>query len=161
MIVTECTIQAILMQWCMSDKHHSLVVPNSTSIYSWESDLLSVTRCNFVHEYEIKLNMADYRRDALKESKHYYLKTERSKYLPNYFWYATFEFDIEPPVYAGWLKVVYSAKHFRYYIEIKKEAPRLHTFKLTNDKILAFGRLLAWRVTNEYSKRIFVNKGVD
>lgn len=152
--ISETLMQAILMQYAMGDKHHELVVPNSTSIFMWEADLISVTRSWFVHEYEIKISRADYLRDSKKDDKHYYLKCGK-QYAPNYFWYATIGFDIEPPEHAGWLKIAYDEKHFRYCVRVMREARRLHDGKLSEDKRQAVARLLAWRLANEVYNRVF------
>lgn len=154
--VTERTMQAVLMRWIMGTQNHDIVIPNSTTVFYWEADLVSVTKSCFTHEYEIKLNMADYKRDAKKEDKHTYLQTNH-RYTPNYFWYATWNFDIDPPSHAGWMKVVYTERAYRYYVEVKKPAPRLHKNKLSDDKRFAIARLLSWRLTNEFTSRLFTD----
>jgi hypothetical protein len=157
MNVTEATMQAVLMRWLMGTMNHELVIPNSTTIFYWEADLVSVTKSHFTHEYEIKLNMADFRRDAKKENKHFYL-TSNKNYTPNYFWYATWNFDIDPPDHAGWLKVTYTEKAYRYFVDVKKPAPRLHKNKISDDKRFAIGRLLSWRLTNMANSVLFATK---
>lgn len=155
MSITETKMQAILMRHAMADCNHIYVLPNSTIIYPWESDLISVTKALFAHEYEIKISLADYKKDKEKKWKHYSLRLGDSRNTPNYFWYATFEFDIEPPEHAGWLKIEYNAKQFRYFVHMMKEAPRLHTKKLTDDQQFHIAKLLSWRLSNYYNRYLF------
>ena len=144
MKVCEMTIQAILMNWLMDNKHHEFVIPNSTVIFPWESDLISVTNALLSHEYEIKLNFADYKRDAKKLFKHSVMGTDLG---PSYFWYVTNDFDIDPPTNAGWIKMVPRGSDWMT-VNVKREAPRLHTVKLSPRKQSAVTRLLSWRLTN-------------
>lgn len=139
----ETTMQGVLMRWAMNDKHHVYALPNSNQLYYWEADLITVTSAQFVHEFEIKISIADYKRDC-KKSKHFYVGTPTG---PNYFWYAT-TFDIDPPEQWGWILVSYNERRHRYEVEVKKEAPRLHSAKLTQDRVNQICRMLSWRVTN-------------
>lgn len=141
------------MYWAMNIKNHTFVVPNSTVIYPWESDLISVTRAMFVHEYEIKISKADYCKDKKKVWKHMHLQNQFSyRPTPNYFWYATYNFDIEPPSHAGWIKIIdhdYWPK-----VNIMKPAPLLHKCKLEADKIISISTLLSFRLTNIYKNYV-------
>jgi hypothetical protein len=149
--VIEATIQAVLMNWVMNDKHHPYVLPNSNGFFHWEADLISVTQAGLCHEYEIKLNRADYRRDAEKR-KHYWLGDLTS--APAYFWYVTFEFEIEPPEKAGWIYVY--LKDWTWKVDVRKVAPRLNSWKASEQKQIEIARLLSWRITNLYRRR-FMN----
>lgn len=154
MKVTEATIQAVLMHWAMNDKHHPYVLPNSNAFfhYLWECDLISVTQAGLCHEYEIKLNRSDYKRDAEKR-KHHWLGDHAN--APAYFWYVTYGFEIEPPEKAGWISICY--EDFKWKLDIKKNAPRLNAWRLNEQKQMEIARLLSWRITNFY-KRFMVAK---
>ena len=66
MTITERTLQAFLMRWAMNEKSHEYVAPNNTIVLHWEADLLTFTRSGFIHEFECKLNIYDYRADFKK-----------------------------------------------------------------------------------------------
>lgn len=151
--ITETTMQAVLMKWAMFEKNHQYVVPNSTMIFRWEADLVSVTRALFTHEYEIKISLADFRKDAHKVSKHQELVFYKA-HIPNYFWYATFAFDITPPDHAGWIKITKGDHRRPFIVEVRKEAPRLSDEKLSEKKQFEICRLLSFRATNYYSRFI-------
>lgn len=149
---TEKTIQAVLMDWSMNTKQHQFVVPNATDFLSWEADLISITRARMVHEYEIKLTAADYRRDALKD-KHRRMVNYMTGRAPDYFWYVTYHFDIEPPEHAGWM-VVERDDDDAWRVVVKRDAPRLRRSNpAVSDKLLVdVAHLLSWRLTNHYGR---------
>jgi hypothetical protein len=144
MRITEQTIQAVLMGWAMIEKGHELVVPNSNTIFTWEADLLTFTKTRFIHEFEIKLDIHDYRRDAEKR-KHAWLIEPMRNQSPNYFWYATWSFDIEPPAYAGWINVTIDRAQC-WQVKVMKQAPRLHTAKASDHDRDAAARIMAHHV---------------
>jgi|SRR3972149_2314134 len=151
MKISEHVIQSILMKWLMEEKHHEFVIPNSTSLFgTWESDLVSVTKSGLLHEFEIKISRSDFKKDADKYKHHHIGK---DSYSPAYFWYVTFGFEIEVPEKAGWIEIV--SKRDKYKILIRKEAPRLNTWKPNKETQIA--RLLSWRLTNLYAKE----SGID
>jgi hypothetical protein len=167
MKITESTIQSVIMGWCMNHKKHNLIIPNSTSVFPWESDLISVTKSGYVHEYEIKLNIYDFNADA-KKTKHYRIVNEKNPplinirnscyYNPlNYFWYVTYNFDIVPPDRYGWILVKVNLKN-DFEVIVKKDAPRLSSKKISQDKILQIARLLSWRVMNNYADK-YIRQG--
>lgn len=152
------------MSFAMDYRNHILTVPNITNIYHWECDLLSVTRALFTHEYEIKLNMRDYKREFIeKASKHDSLKRRSQYYLtstyriPNYFWFVS-TFDLKVPEYAGWIRINNTGE--RLDLWPKKDAPRLHNQKLPGDKRDVIYTALAYRLKNLYL-RTFKFKGVS
>ena len=150
--ISEIVMQAIIMDWAMNEKNHLYVVPNSTVIFPWESDLISVTKALFSHEYEIKISKADYKKDAEKKWKHMKLNGLGvwSNNIPNYFWYATYGFDIEPPDHAGWIQITPGAK--RHNLTVKKEAPRLCEKKISDQQKSSIARLLSFRITDYYRR---------
>jgi len=60
----------------------------SWSWLNWEADAISITGSGYVHEYEIKISLQDFRKDFLKR-KHLTLRRQymRRTGVPNYFWY--------------------------------------------------------------------------
>jgi hypothetical protein len=161
MKVTEALLQAVVMRWCMGEKHHEYVIPNSNTFinYSSEADLISVTRAGLIHEFEMKISKADYNRDGKKRKWLWnYLGTPR--YSPNYFWYVTCGFQIEPPEHAGWIEVYYDDERFYWNMRIKKQAPQLLKLKIGDGKAKVAARLLAWRVTNLYGN-LYLRKKVE
>jgi hypothetical protein len=147
--INESVIQGVLMRYAMDEKNHVLTIPNSTVLYRWEADLISVTSAGLAHEYEVKISLADYRRDFDKKWKHMSLKDQLWQ-GPNYFWYVTHGFDIDPPEYAGWIDIVCSTRSGLLLAEVRKQAPRLHTRKVTDKQQATIGRLLAYRLKNMY-----------
>lgn len=149
MKITETHIQALLMNWVMNKKHHCLIIPNSNTIFNWEADLLTVNKSNFIHEFEIKLNIQDYRADTKKIWKHKNLKDKWGS-IPNYFWYVTYEFEIEPPKYAGWILI--NKNETWWNIIVKKNAPRLTDKKITQYQKDACMRIISHQLRQEYEK---------
>jgi hypothetical protein len=157
--VIEATIQAVLMQWAMNEKHHSCVLPNSNQFFSWECDLITITRAGLTHEFEIKLNRSDYNRDATK-LKHFRIGDKQRS--PAYFWYVTYNFEIEPPEKAGWIFIWLDEEKSKWHIEVKKDAPRLNNWKVNSKKQSQIARLLSYRITNYYvSDFMFLRNNVD
>jgi hypothetical protein len=157
-MITETTIQAVLMRWIMNSKHHRIVLPNSTTLFFWEADVISVANSGFVHEYEIKISRADYNQDAEKH-KHNFIGHPQN--APAYFWYVTYGFEIDPPEKAGWILVSKYPERRELIIDVKKNAPRLNEWKLPDYKQISLAHCLSWRLTNEYSKYIRLAEGED
>lgn len=67
--LTERRVQHLLYQRFMAGGSHMVAVPNS-SLYGWESDMLTVTKAGYVHDYEIKVSRADLLRElrAVREA---------------------------------------------------------------------------------------------
>lgn len=148
MKITELTMQAVLMNWLMNNRAHIYVLPNSNQFFYWEADLLSVTKAGLCHEFEIKISLADYKRDAAKHKHHLIGGPGQG---PAYFWYATHGFEIDPPEKAGWIEVKQRASG-SWVVEVRKEAPRIGNWKITEDKRVDWARLLSWRLTNFYQR---------
>ena len=124
---------------------HRFVLPNNSTILRWEADLISMTNSKYVHEYEIKLNIHDYKADFKKFKHHYLNGSIPNYYMPNYFWYATYDFEIEPPEYAGWFYI-----NEQGVLRMKKKAPLLHKNKLLDTKINLALKGLSYRISNIY-----------
>jgi len=157
--VTEREVQAALMTYAMDEKSHAFAIPNSNSIFRWETDLLSATKAGLFHEWEIKLSLADYRRDFNdKKYKHSILKKcgAAGRWIPCYFWFVTCGFEPdEIPDYAGWMRYDRSISSTWYRrIVIEKPAPRLDGRRLEANDFETAARLLSYRLKNIFmSKR--------
>ena len=163
MKITEQVIQAKLMFWIMHEKKHFCVVPNATNVFWWECDILSMTYAHLLHEFEIKLSKADYKKDFQKYKHSVF--GDKSQWAdeigyarsPSYFWFVTYGVRIDPPEYAGWIGLLGDPeKPTTLRIDVRKEAPRLHKQKPTQKQMLSMGRSLAFRLTNTYME--FLNK---
>lgn len=69
--MNEYVIQDLIYKWLVG--HHINIIPN-LYLYQWESDMISVTKSGYVHEYEIKISKKDFYADFLKKEKHQVLK---------------------------------------------------------------------------------------
>lgn len=150
MELTEKLIIAALMQWEMEYGNKQVVLPNATAVYRWEADLLAITKAYYVHEYEVKLSLADFKADFRKKVKHKILDGGYSWFKPNYFWYAVgFDLDVALlPPYAGLLTITINGDKIS--INTVKVAPRLHTKKLHDKARNSLARWLSYKLKNEY-----------
>lgn len=159
--MNEPIMQAVVMRWVMEERRHQIAVPNITTVYAWEADVLSVTRSLLTHEFEIKVSRSDYLKDKRKLRKHHYLASPdlrtssyrgvQRAYTPNYFWYTTWGFDIDDlPPYAGWLVVTRDERWGTYSLTVKREAPRLHLMKMGDKTRLKMSRWLSFKLKNLY-----------
>lgn len=94
------------------EKSHSPITTRFTGMGLMECDVLSISKSNYIYEYEIKISRADFKKDFIKK-KHTniinekftkVIKGETSYLLPNYFNFVTpkdlIKID-EVPEYAG------------------------------------------------------------
>jgi hypothetical protein len=146
--VTERQIQYVI--YLRNHKRFRVLMPNYTPAGWWECDMFGVTKAGYFHEFEIKLTVTDFRKDAKKKrqdswqwigheqqtipgkSKHESVGSTKG---PAMFWYVTPEglIDVaELPPWAG-LQVI-TERHGRYAI-VAKEAPRLHREKIADSII--------------------------
>lgn len=112
---------------------HRYIVPNVT-LFGWESDMVSVTKANYIVEYEIKCSRADFQRDK-KKYRHRHLSEGNEKSwrkMPAYFYYVAprglLKLD-DIPAYAGLI----SLERFCM-VEIERKAPRLHMQVMTEQQ---------------------------
>lgn len=93
---------------------HQLHCPNTTTVFPWEADLVSVTRSNLIHEFEIKISKSDFRAD-FKKVKHRLLKekweNDRS--------YSITKEELER-IWANWKPEAKDALTLLHYHEIKQ-----------------------------------------
>lgn len=151
--MNERFVQTMLMRSMLVEKQHKALIPNSTQLLYGEADLLSVTKAGLVHEFEIKCSISDYKADFRnKKGKHYLLQHRQSYRISNYYWFVTYQFDIEPPTYAGWI-LVDNGWNDEPTLFYKKEAPRLHKEKWDDGQVAKIARLLSFRLLKEYEKK--------
>lgn len=158
MALSEKKIQAFLMQRAMGEQQHEFVLPNAHDIYMWESDLLTMTRARYIHEYEIKCNIYDYRAE-FKNKKHKHSKLQSPHFRkPNYFWFVTYNFTIRPPEKYGWIYITDAEGKIEF--QIKKKAPLLHKNKLRESYEDNIRRMLSYRLSNLYNKHYLNGDGI-
>lgn len=125
----EHEIQDVLYSDFCGDKNHIMTVPNCKAMTPrGESDLLSVTKALFVHEFEIKRSTTDFLREfETKSRKHRILENKERDGIPNYFWFVAPEGVVEDiPEYSGHIRVDENE------LEVMKDAPRLHNDKMSD-----------------------------
>lgn len=165
--MNEFKIQNALYAY-LTKKGHQLIIPN---IYLGllESDLISVTKAGFIHEYEIKLNKADFEAD-FKKTKHAHMRNRHYQFR-NYFWFVAPEGIIstkDVPEYAGHIEIygrreVFSnGKTGNIICSELKRPERLHMRKISltqKDEIARKLEVRYWkmrkRIQNERQKRLF------
>jgi hypothetical protein len=156
---TERSIQDALYLFC-SRKRHRFMVPN-VQMFGWESDLISVTKDDFVYEYEIKISRKDFRQDLLKD-RHQRLASLQHAPVPgwwhdsnrkgaNYLYYAApagiLAVD-DIPVHAGLILISDSGV-----ADIRGRAPKLHKSKLLDHHRQWLERSLTCRYWNARLKQ--------
>lgn len=132
---TEYEIQQILANDYMSNPKYVIL---NLKVFNWESDFLACTRHGYWHEVEIKISVADFKRDKKKVKKRNVFNAgmpkevyrDWSNILPNYFSYCVPYFIADKvrdlvPDYAGLIMI---NKYGR--LEYIKGARQLHTVKL-------------------------------
>ena len=149
--VTEAHIQAILMSYIMDTLRHQLVIPNPQKLLPYEADLVSFTRNNLLHEWEIKLDHYDFADDKPKP-KHVTMLTAKTD-SPSYFSYVTYNFSITPPAHAGWVLVTNKSE-----VRVMKEAPRHNEWKMEADKFRYAAITLSKRMVRMYLALYFGQK---
>lgn len=126
---TELSIQAGLRS-LMSSPEFFLC---NMYVFTWESDVLILTKSHYWYEIEIKVSRADFKNDLKhKTKKHNTLSDADATDKPNYFYYAVPEGLIsaeEVPPYAG-LIYMYGSRP-----EIVKLPQKLHNEKMRTDRI--------------------------
>jgi hypothetical protein len=128
-------VKAIMGRYLLNKKYNVVVYEFSgRGIQS--ADIFGITVAGYAYEYEIKTSKRDFKADFRKRYKHNILKEAESQKeyisIPNYFYYVVPENLIELseiPEYAGLIYVKYSDNYMGYYVDIKKNAPKLHDRK--------------------------------
>lgn len=146
----EGTIQFAL--WAkLLGRGHKAVMPNvSWSWLYWEADLISVTKADYWHEYEIKCAKSDFIKD-FEKPKHRQLR-HAIRYparVPNYFWYVApiKAIPLCIPDYAGLMVAtdVDDEHGFRTEVETVRGPTLLHTSKLTTEGYTAMLRSVMFK----------------
>ncbi len=112
------------------EKSHSPITTRFTGMGLQECDVISVSKSDYIYEYEIKISRADFKKDFIKEKHTHIINEKYTKVskgelvylLPNYFNYITPRDLVtvdEVPEYAG---LIYINEDFTFEV-IKK--PRL------------------------------------
>jgi hypothetical protein len=145
--MNEHTIQNHLFRY-LESKKQTLIVPNVKLYSDLESDLVSVSKAGLVSEYEIKISVADFKRDfTSKRRKHVKLAGGHTfrRYTPNYFNFV-FPYDLyashemELPFYAGLLLVKSDGQVIQ-----TIQAKRIHRLKASERDINYLSRGLMYR----------------
>lgn len=158
---SERAIQNAVYLYCRMSRHE-LAVPNSC-LFAWESDVVSVLRSGFIHEFEVKVSRSDFLADARKDRARYLVEPVRKGYFadyavarPNYFTYAVPEGLVtadEVPEYAGLIYVRRreqagvgeSGLIFEYFVREVKAPRRLHSDKIQPRQLQQLARALDTR----------------
>ena len=124
-------IEAALVMY-LYQKSHSPITTRFTGMGLQECDVISVSKSNYIYEYEIKISRQDFKKDFIKE-KHTHILNEKFTYVRkgeqlwrvcNYFNYVVPKDLIsldEVPEYAG---LIYVNEDFTF--EIIKKPKLLH-----------------------------------
>lgn len=152
MKLTEHSIQTALAH-DLAQKRHNLIVPNFHVYNYWEADLVSVTDAGYLHEYEIKVDRADLKRElgaidgsvkqrsVNKHLRHRYMRERFEKSgivkCANAFWFVLpfrVRDGFELPDYAGIIMVsLTNSKLWPIRFRVERRAPRLHSDKIDDD----------------------------
>jgi hypothetical protein len=119
------------------EKQHSPITTHFTGLGLGECDVISISKSNYIYEYEVKISRSDFFADFKKE-KHIPMLEGRSTrgdiYLsPNYFYFVTpinLVSSDEVPKYSG---LIYMDDLLQF--TIIKKAPLIHNIK-ANEKFI-------------------------
>jgi hypothetical protein len=122
------------LRFYLTAKQHRFVLKNFY-IRHWECDVFSVSAHGVTNEYEVKVTLADYKRDQRKncgdENKHALIQEGKRV---NKFWYVIpSTWSVEVPEYAGVLHYWQDDNDSHIHIRKIKEAKMLHNGKLSED----------------------------
>lgn len=81
--LTEAIVQDVIYAYCDAAKHQ-ITVPNCGTVFMYESDIASMTKTRFGHEFEVKVSRADWLAELRKiASSDSNSKRSRAKRLAN------------------------------------------------------------------------------
>jgi hypothetical protein len=70
-MISEHTIQNALYRWLVLNYPNQWpIFPNCDTITGYEADMISISNAGYATEHEIKISLADYRKDRDKRNKH-------------------------------------------------------------------------------------------
>lgn len=119
------------------EKGHSPISTHFTGLGLGECDVISISKSDYIYEYEVKISRSDFKND-FKKNKHQLMLEKKSVkeskddiyyFTPNYFYFVVPKDLIkieEIPEYAG---LIYF-ENFKF--EIIKKSPLIHNVKATN-----------------------------
>lgn len=120
------------------EKRHSPISTHFTGSGLAECDVISVSKSDYIYEYEVKISKSDFKAD-FKKKKHSYMNERKSVnesknhyYIPNYFYFVTTENLVsleEIPEYAG---LIYLMSGTDGVFKTIKKAPLLHKTKASS-----------------------------
>jgi hypothetical protein len=143
--------------WRQMRSSCKISAPNFTPHGWFECDLFSVYKSGYWAEHEIKLTVADFKKDAEKENlyridgvfqsvKKHDMLTARNEQGPSYFWYVLstdVARQVEVPEWAGLMVVSCPSKWLN--LNVMKKAPRLHKIKVSDAKLDQVKMSMYWR----------------
>lgn len=154
---------AIHSVWAEWSKTCQIAAPNGY-FYMWESDLLMISKGGYATEYEIKLSVQDFKRDASK-SGNWKDHVQLSKYEslikglgPNRFFYVFPKGLIDPALVPDWAGIIeISAYHYSNSINwhkasIVRNPSWLHKQKVSETLIHRISICLYYKVFNKLKK---------
>lgn len=136
-----------MLAFDLYEKRHSPISTHFKGCGLGECDVMSVSKSNYIYEYEVKISKSDFKAD-FKKKKHKNMSKRKSineskgyYYSPNYFYFVVPSglIDInDVPEYAGLMYVNENGS----FNKIKK-APKLHSEKASVD----FIRMVSHKLT--------------
>ena len=133
-------------------KGHSPISSNFSGMGLQECDVISISKSDYIYEYEVKISRSDFKAD-FKKPKHNLItekkfiketKKETFYLVPNYFYFVVPENLVsveEVPEYAG---LMYINERGGY--DIIKKAPIIHKTKASNEFIRALSHQLTCKL---------------
>ncbi len=141
------------------EKGHSPITTRFQGFGLSECDVLSVSKSDYIYEYEIKISKADFKKDFIKEKHQMIMEGKFVKQsnkgtwynVPNYFYFVVPENLIsmdDIPSYAGLIYLKKWIKYDKEYscFEIIKKAPIIHKTKATTEFIRGVAHQLSCKV---------------
>jgi len=133
-------------------KGHSPISTHASILGLQECDVISISKSDFIYEYEVKISRSDFKAD-FKKPKHtlitekkFIKETKKDIFylVPNYFYFVVPENLVnveEVPEYAG---LIYVTEKQDY--NIVKKAPIIHKTKASNEFIRALSHQLTCKL---------------
>lgn len=133
-------------------KGHSPISTHASVLGLQECDVISISKSDFIYEYEVKISRSDFKAD-FKKPKHTLItekkfiketKKEIFYLVPNYFYFVVPENLIsveEIPEYAGLMYLNEKGE-----FDIIKKAPLMHKTKASNEFIRALSHQLTCKL---------------
>ncbi len=136
-------IEKALLYYLLHDKQHHVAIPRSY-VTGNETDVLSITKAGYIHEYELKISRSDFKADAKKSKFRRYIHQVASV---NYFYYVYptgLLKEEEIPNFAGIIEV-HATETKIYFKEVRKPV-RIGKQKCSFRLMRSITRCLAFRV---------------